>query len=98
MDTFVGETIVRRIFLLAVNGSLCILVVPGILPFLERLFGIVTDFQLLEYSDLNNEILRKLAVNAPATYSHSLILGQLAESAADSIEANGLLQGLCPLP
>jgi len=95
MDTFVGETIVRRIFLLAVNGSLCILVVPGILPFLERLFGIVTDFQLLEYSDLNNEILRKLAVNAPATYSHSLILGQLAESAADSIEANGLLARVC---
>ncbi|HOV32489.1 MAG TPA: HDIG domain-containing protein [Candidatus Hydrogenedens sp.] len=95
MDTFVGETVVRRIFLLAVNGSLCILVVPGILPFLERLFGIVTDFQLLEYSDLNNEILRKLAVNAPATYSHSLILGQLAESAADAIEANGLLARVC---
>lgn len=95
MDTFVGETVVRRIFLLAVNGSLCILVVPGILPFLERLFGIVTDFQLLEYSDLNNEILRKLAVNAPATYSHSLILGQLAESAADAIGANGLLARVC---
>jgi len=94
-DTLISETTVRRLFLLGINGSLCILFVPGILPFLERLFGIVTDFQLLEYSDLNNAILKKLAVQAPATYSHSLILGQLAESAADAIEANGLLARVC---
>ncbi|HOK09029.1 MAG TPA: HDIG domain-containing protein [Candidatus Hydrogenedens sp.] len=94
-DTLIGEMTVRRFLLLGINGSLCILLVPGILPFLERLFGIVTDFQLLEYSDLNNEILRKLAVRAPATYSHSLILGQLAERAADAIDANGLLARVC---
>ncbi|MGC9054899.1 MAG: HD family phosphohydrolase, partial [Candidatus Hydrogenedens sp.] len=94
-DTLISETTIRRLFLLGINGSLCILLVPGILPFLERLFGIVTDFQLLEYSDLNNAILKKLAVQAPATYSHSLILGQLAESAADAIEANGLLARVC---
>lgn len=94
-DTLISEATVRRFFLLGINGSLCILLVPGILPFLERLFGIVTDFQLLEYSDLNNAILKKLAVQAPATYSHSLILGQLSESAADAIEANGLLARVC---
>ncbi len=94
-DTLLSEVTVRRLFFLGINGSLCILLVPGILPFLERLFGIVTDFQLLEYSDLNNVILKKLAVQAPATYSHSLILGQLAESAADAIEANGLLARVC---
>ncbi len=94
-DTLISEATIRRFFLLGINGSLCILLVPGILPFLERLFGIVTDFQLLEYSDLNNVILKKLAVQAPATYSHSLILGQLAESAADAIEGNGLLARVC---
>ncbi len=90
-----GENTLRRFLLLGINGGLCILAVPGLLPFLEKWFDIVTDFQLLEYSDLNHELLKRLAVEAPATYSHSLILGQLAEVSADAIGANGLLARVC---
>jgi putative nucleotidyltransferase with HDIG domain len=69
--------------------------VPGVLSPVEKLFGITTDIQLLEYSDLNNEVLSRMAIEMPATYAHSLMLGQLAEAAADAIGANGLLARVC---
>lgn len=94
-DTLFGDLFFRRIFLILLNGALCLLAAPGVLPWLEKLFGITTDMQLLEYSDLNNELLRKLALAAPATYAHSLLLGQIAEAAADTIGANGLLARVC---
>jgi len=81
----------RNLVLIGLNGCACLFIVPGLLPPLERLLGIITDIQLLEYSDLNNEILSRLAIEVPATYSHSLMLGQLAEAAAEAIGANGLL-------
>jgi len=94
-----GESIDRVTFdslaMVAMNGALCLFVVPGLLSPLERLFGITTDIQLLEYSDLNNEILSRVAIEVPATYAHSLMLGQLAEAAADAIGANGLLARVC---
>ncbi|GMV99151.1 MAG: hypothetical protein AMXMBFR84_02900 [Candidatus Hydrogenedentota bacterium] len=77
------------------NGMACVFIVPGLLPPLEKLFGITTDIQLLEYSDLNNPILRRLAMEIPATHAHSLMLGQLAESACEAIGANGLLARVC---
>ncbi len=94
-DTLFGEIFLRRLILIILNGALCLLAVPGVLPWLEKLFGITTDMQLLEYSDLNNELLRKLAMAAPATYAHSLLLGQIAEAAANEIGANGLLARVC---
>lgn len=81
----------QRFLLIALNGLASWMIVLGLLSPLERLFGITTDIQLLEYSDLNNEVLSRLAIEVPATYSHSLVVGQLAEAAADAIGANGLL-------
>lgn len=86
---------VRQGGLIALNGAMCLFLVPGLLPPLERLFRITTDIQLLEYSDLNNELLSRLAIEIPATYAHSLMLGQLAEAAADAIGANGLMARVC---
>ncbi len=77
------------------NGTICLFVVPGLLSPLERLFGITTDIQLLEYSDLNNPLLGRLAIEIPATYAHSLMMGQLAEAASDAIGANGLMARVC---
>jgi len=91
MDSPTSSQAMRRLMLVAFNGGICLFIVPGVLSPLERLFSITTDIQLLEYSDLNNEVLSRLAIEVPATYSHSLMLGQLAEAAADSIGANGLL-------
>ncbi len=63
----------------------------GLLPIFETLFNIMTDITLVEYMDPNNEILRRLTLEVPGTYQHSLILGNLAESAAQAIGANALL-------
>jgi len=90
-DSLFSEAAMQRLGLFGINGAICLLVVPGMLAPLERAFGITTDIQLLEYSDLNNEVLSRLAIEVPATYAHCLMLGQLAEAAADAIGANGLL-------
>lgn len=95
MDSLLSEAALRRLILIGLNGGICLLAVPGVLSPLERLFGITTDIQLLEYSDLNNQVMSQLAIRAPATYAHSLMLGQLAESAAEAIGANGLLARVC---
>jgi len=61
------------------------------LPFLESYFGLTTDIRLLELSNLNNPILRRMALEAPGTYHHSLTVGTLAEAGAEVIGANTLL-------
>ncbi len=67
------------------------IVIQGFLPIIERVFGVVTSMTLLDYSDANQPLLKKLAMQAPGTYSHSLLIGSIAEAAADAIGANGLL-------
>lgn len=64
--------------------------VVGLLPVFESCFKILTDITLMEYMDPNHELLRRLTVEAPGTYQHALIMGNMAESAARSIGANGL--------
>lgn len=64
--------------------------VVGILPALETLFGVLTDMTLMEYTDSGGDLLRRFAVEVPGTYQHSLVLGNLAETCAQSIGANGL--------
>lgn len=66
-------------------------VVQGILPQFERIFGVATSMTLLEWCDASRPLLRRLAQEAPGTYSHSLVLSQMAEEAAESIGGNGLL-------
>ncbi|MEW6050099.1 MAG: HDIG domain-containing metalloprotein [Candidatus Zixiibacteriota bacterium] len=63
----------------------------GILPVFESMFGITTDITLLELSDLNHPLLKRLALEAPGTYHHSISVGNLSEAAAKAIGANALL-------
>lgn len=65
--------------------------VQGLLPLIERAFGIATSMTLLEYADASKPVLKRLAMEAPGTYNHSLQLGSLCEAAAESIGARGLL-------
>ena len=74
-----------------VSGLFAAMLASLCLPILEYLFNITTDIKLLELSNLNNPVLRRLAVEAPGTYHHSIIVGSLAEAAAEAIEANTLL-------
>lgn len=67
------------------------LLVQSLLPLIERVFHIATSMTLLDYSDANQPLLRKLAMEAPGTFSHSLLIGSISEAAAESIGCNGLL-------
>jgi hypothetical protein len=67
------------------------LLIQSLLPLIERTFRIATSMTLLDYSDANQPLLRKLAMEAPGTFSHSLLIGSIAEAAAESIGCNGLL-------
>lgn len=63
----------------------------GILPFIEKTFKITTSMTLLELADASHPLLRRLAMEAPGTYNHSLQVATLSEEAAESIGANSLL-------
>ena len=75
--------------LAGVAGGLTVsMVVALFLPVFEHLFSVVTDIRLLELSNQNLPLLRSLALEAPGTYQHSLMLGHLAEAAAEAIGAD----------
>ena len=63
----------------------------GLLPFIERTFGVLTDLSLLEVGDAAHPLLQELVRRAPGTYNHSINVASLAEAAAEAIGARGLL-------
>jgi len=76
---------------LVINGFVSAFVVIATLKIFESLFGVLTNFSLLELSDFNHPLLKRMILEAPGTYHHSLIVSNLAETAADTIGANALL-------
>jgi len=77
------------------NGLLTATLVGGALPMLEHLFRITTDISWLEASDLNHPLLRRMTIEAPGTYHHSLVVANLAEAAAEAIGGNATLCRVC---
>lgn len=73
------------------NGLIVATLVSAFLPLLEYLFNLTTDISLLELVDLNHPLMRNLLVEAPGTYHHSIIVGNLVEAAAEAVEVNPLL-------
>jgi len=67
------------------------LLIQSLLPIIEKIFRIATSMTLLDYSDANQPLLKRLAMEAPGTFSHSLLVGSIAEAAAEAIGRNGLL-------
>jgi len=65
--------------------------IQGLLPLIEKIFRMATSMTLLDYSDANQPLLKRLAMEAPGTFSHSLLLGSIGEAAAEAIGRNGLL-------
>lgn len=84
-------TIVRE----GLRNGLCALaagfIMTGVLPFVEKYFGVLTDLSLLELGDVAHPLLQELVRRAPSTYNHSITVGSIAEAAADAIGARGLL-------
>lgn len=75
----------------ALNGLLVAILANGLLPYLENIFNLTSAVKLLELSNPNQPLLKRLLVEAPGTYHHSMVVGNLAETAADKIGANALL-------
>ncbi|MBX5475679.1 MAG: HDIG domain-containing protein [Clostridia bacterium] len=75
----------------AINGMLSGILTIGSLPYLEQAFGILTSVRLLELSNPNHPLLRRMLREAPGTYHHSLMVANLCEAAAEAIDANPLL-------
>ncbi len=73
------------------NGFVCTVLVMFLMPIFESLFDVTTDFTLMELSDLNRPLLRRLIIEAPGTYHHSLMVGNLVETVAGDVNANSLL-------
>ena len=71
------------------------IVTAGIVPLIEMIFDYTTDITLLELANLDRPILRRLMIEAPGTYHHSVIVGTLVEAAASEIGANPLLARVC---
>ena len=73
-----------------INGMLTLFVQPLIYVY-EKLFGLISDITLLEFSDTNSKLLKELSEKAPGTFNHSLQVANLAEAASNEIGANTLL-------
>ena len=90
MRSFLNEMLIEASWA-AVAGLLTVVVAVGTSPFWEFAFGAITSFRLIELSNPNNPVLRKLSIEAPGTYHHSLIVANLAEAAAYEIGASPYL-------
>jgi len=75
----------------SVNGLVSLAIILIFQPIFEYVFRIVTNISLLELSDFNHPLLRRLILEAPGTYQHSLVVANLSESASEAIGANALL-------
>jgi len=85
------DILLRRMAWGVLAGFGSVLLVTLLLPLLESIFSVTTDITLLELADLNRPILRKLMLEAPGTYHHSLVVGSLSEAGAEAVEGNPLL-------
>ena len=77
------------------SGIVTALLVSGALPIFEGLFGITTEISWLEMADLNHPLLKRMMLEAPGTYQHSLVVATLAEAACESIGANATMARVC---
>jgi putative nucleotidyltransferase with HDIG domain len=76
-------------------GIATMMVVAGVLPVIESLFRITTDISWVEMADLNHPLLRRLTLEAPGTYQHSVMVANLSKAAAEAIEANATMCQVC---
>lgn len=86
----VRETLILTVFAI-LSGVLSAIFAIGLLPFLEMTFGILAPTRLLELLNPTHPLLKKLLVEAPGTYHHSMMVANLAETACEAIGADGLL-------
>ena len=79
----------------AINASFSVLIILALLPLFESLFSRTTNIKLVELSDFNSPLLKRLMEEAPGTYHHSLMTASIAANAAEAIGENALLARVC---
>lgn len=89
------DHLIRMLALPLGIGVLTGMVVGGLLPVMESLFGVTTEVSWLELADLNHPLMRRLSIEAPGTYHHSLVVANLAEAAAENIGASATMARVC---
>jgi putative nucleotidyltransferase with HDIG domain len=87
----VDATLLKRAGMTGMWAVAAGFLMTGLLPFIEQTFGVLTDLSLLELGDVTHPLLQELVRRAPSTYNHSITVGSIAEAAAESIGARGLL-------
>lgn len=90
-----AEAFLSGLFTLAAGAFMLPSLVLALTPLAEGAFGYASDVKLLELANLNHPALKELVLNAPGTYHHSIVMGSVAESAAEAIGANPLLARSC---
>lgn len=90
LEVTFSETIEHLLFGIG-SGILCSVITIGSLPLWEITFKILTPLKLLEYANPNHPLLKKMLLEAPGTYHHSVLVANLSEAAAHDIGANGFL-------
>ncbi len=94
IDLYRGELVNRGLYDLTAGliGAIAVsAIVSAVLPFFETVFDIATDIKLLEFLDPNQPLLKELVYKSPGTYHHSILIGNLAEAAAEAIGENPIL-------
>ena len=89
------DEMIENIAYLAMNAALSILIILALLPIFEALFSRTTNIKLIELSDFNSPLLKRLMEEAPGTYHHSLQTASIAGNAAEAIGENALLARVC---
>jgi len=87
----IGLVIISSLVLGSLNGIISSILTNGAIPYLESAFGITSSVRLLELSNPANPLLRQLQIETPGTYHHSLLVGNLAEAAANAVGGDALL-------
>jgi len=93
-NLFIGQTLSNlpvKIAFILLSGIGSSFIALGLLPVIEYIFDYTTDVKLLELANLEHPLLEDMMVNAPGTYHHSIIVGNLSKAAAEKIEAHPLL-------
>jgi cyclic-di-AMP phosphodiesterase PgpH len=83
--------IILRLGSALLGGVLSALLSAGLTPVVEYLGGYVTDMRLIEMATLDHPLLKELSIQAPGTWNHSMVMGMMAEAAADAVGANTVL-------
>ncbi len=93
-DIFAGRSagsVSLKVGFVMINGVAGSFIVLGLLPVIENIFDYTTDIKLLELANLEHPLLGDMMLNAPGTYHHSIVVGNLSKAAAEAIGAHPLL-------